>query len=118
MVLSYSAIVFMVIIAVGVAAAMLLFSVFFGPRRANSEKSSVYECGINPTVDSRIRMPVKFFLIAILFILFDIELIFLYPWAVLYQKIGLFGFVEMAIFLVILMIGYTYLWKKGAFEWE
>ena len=105
-------------IAFGVAAAMLLFSFIFGPRRPGKEKLTTYECGIDPTIDARTRIPVKFFLIAILFILFDIEVIFLYPWAVLYQKLGLFGFVEMMIFIAILLFGYIYLWKKGAFEWE
>ena len=115
---SYLALLFLLIIAVGTAAVMLLLSYYFGPRRPNSEKLSTYECGIDPVSDSRIRFPIKFFLIAILFIIFDIEVIFLYPWAILYQKLGVFGFVEMMVFLGILFCGYLYLWKKGAFEWE
>ncbi|MFC1852644.1 NADH-quinone oxidoreductase subunit A [candidate division CSSED10-310 bacterium] len=105
-------------LAISIAGVMLIMSFVFGPRRPDEEKLSVYECGINPTRDSRARFSIKFFIIAILFILFDIEVIFLYPWAILYQKLGLFGLVEMTVFIVILLLGYIYLWRKGAFEWE
>jgi len=83
----------------------------------NQEKLMPYECGITPESDSRGRYTVRFFIIAILFVIFDVETIFLFPWAVQYQVLGLFGLVEMLVFLGILVIGYIWLWKRGAFEW-
>jgi NADH-quinone oxidoreductase subunit A len=77
-----------------------------------------YECGCEPIGTARERFPIKFYLIAMLFILFDIEAVFLYPWAILYKKLGVFGLVEMGVFVVILFVGYIYVWKKGALEWE
>ncbi|MBN2384799.1 NADH-quinone oxidoreductase subunit A [bacterium] len=116
--LSYFAIIVMIILALGVAGFMLFVAFFLGPRRPGIQKMSVYECGIEPKEEARTRIPVKFFLIAILFILFDIEVIFLYPWAVLFQRLGWFGLIEMLFFLMILGLGYIYLYKKGAFEWD
>ena len=116
--LDYGAIAILFLVAVGVAGAMLVFSTVFGPRQPNPEKLSPYECGIDPRTDARLRFPIKFFLIAIIFILFDIEVIFLYPWAVLYKDLGILGLLEMVVFLIILLFGYIYLYKKGAFEWE
>lgn len=115
---SYLSIVLLLFIAISVAAIMLTLSALFGPSRRTREKILPYESGITPQRDARARFSIKFFLIAILFILFDIEVIFLYPWAVLYQRLGLFGLLEMTVFLGILLLGYIYLWKKGAFEWE
>jgi NADH-quinone oxidoreductase subunit A len=115
---AYFPIVILIVIAGGVAASMLFMSHYFGPLRPNREKLTTYECGIDPGRDSRVRISIKFFMIAILFILFDIEVIFLYPWAVIFHKLGIFGLMEMVVFLAILFIGYIYLYKKGAFEWE
>lgn len=115
---TYLPIVILITISIGVAASMLLLSTIFGPRRPNPEKMSTYECGIDPSRDARARVSIKFFMIAILFILFDIEVIFLYPWAVNFVGLGWFGFIEMMVFLTILFFGYVYLYKKGAFEWE
>jgi NADH-quinone oxidoreductase subunit A len=83
----------------------------------SAEKLMAYECGITPESDSRGRYTVRFYLIAILFVIFDVETIFLFPWAVQYQVLGLFGLVEMLVFLGILIIGYIWLWKRGALEW-
>jgi NADH-quinone oxidoreductase subunit A len=81
-------------------------------------KGAAYECGIIPMTDARNRFDVKFYLIAMLFILFDIEVVFMFPWAVLYRRLGVFGFVEMVVFIGILLVGLGYVWKKGALEWE
>ena len=86
--------------------------------RRNAIKNSPYECGIEPVGDARQRFPVKFYLVAVLFILFDIEAVFLYPWAVTFRQLGLYGLIEMALFIVILFVGYLYLLKKRALEWE
>ena len=89
-----------------------------GPRRPDSEKLSPYECGFEAFEDSRMKFDVRYYLVAILFIIFDLEIAFLFPWAVVLDKIGMFGFLAMVIFLAILVIGFIYEWKKGALEWE
>jgi NADH-quinone oxidoreductase subunit A len=89
-----------------------------GPNRPDSEKLSPYECGFEAFEDARMKFDVRYYLIAILFILFDLEIAFLFPWAVVLKEIGLFGFVAMAIFLGILVVGFVYEWMKGALEWE
>lgn len=93
-------------------------STFIVPRRRNPIKNSVYECGVEPVGNARSRFSVKFYLVAVLFILFDIEAVFLYPWAVAFRQLGLYGLVEMLLFIVILLIGYLYLLKKRALDWE
>lgn len=105
------------VIALAAAAAMLMMAYIVRPSRPNPEKLSPYECGILPTTGTRERFSIRFYLIAVLFLLFDLEAVFLYPWAVVYKRIGLFGFIEMIIFLIILLVGYFYAWKKGALEW-
>jgi NADH-quinone oxidoreductase subunit A len=90
----------------------------FGPRNPTQRKSMPYESGMRPIGAGTRRMPVDFYLVAVLFILFDIEVIFFLPWAVVFRQLGLFGLVEMFIFIVILLVGYFYAWKKGALEWE
>jgi NADH-quinone oxidoreductase subunit A len=91
-----------------------------GRRYPTAEKNSTYECGMIPFKDARHRFDIRFYLVAMLFILFDIEVVFLYPWAVLYNNFNpiIFGFVEMMIFIVILLIGYAYIWRKGALDWR
>jgi NADH-quinone oxidoreductase subunit A len=89
-----------------------------GPHRPTPKKVAPYESGMAPIGPAVRRLPVRFYLVAVVFILFDIEVIFLLPWAVIFRKLGLFGLVEMAIFIVILLVGYVYLWRKGALEWE
>jgi NADH-quinone oxidoreductase subunit A len=88
-----------------------------GKRQDSSEKLMAYECGNVPLGDARGRFPIKFYLIAMLFIVFDIEAMFLYPWAIIYRSLKLFGLIEMVVFIAILFIGFLYVWKKGALEW-
>ncbi len=117
MLLSYLPIFILVIVAAGFALTLLLLSSVLGPRRPSKEKLSTYECGIDPIGSARERFPVKFYLVAMLFIIFDIEIVFLYPWAVVLGNLKLFGLVEMVFFLGILLIGLLYVWKKGGLEW-
>jgi NADH-quinone oxidoreductase subunit A len=93
-------------------------SVYLGPRHPDARRQMPYESGIIPQVTARIRFPVKFYLIAMLFIVFDIEAIFFYPWAVTFRQLGLFGFIEMLLFIALLLVGYFYIVKKGALEWD
>ncbi len=89
-----------------------------GPNKPDSEKLSPYECGFEAFEDSRMKFDVRYYLVAILFIIFDLEIAFLFPWAVVLDEIGMFGFLAMVVFLGILVIGFIYEWKKGALEWE
>jgi NADH-quinone oxidoreductase subunit A len=106
------------LIAMAVAAGMLGASYVLGKRVRNRVKDMPYECGITPTGNARERFSVKFYLVGMLFILFDIEAIFLYPWAVVYRDLKMFGFVEMSIFIVLVLSGFCYIWKKGALDWS
>ena len=105
------------IIAVGLAAVLIVISYALGKRVRNKIKDTPYESGITPTGDARGRFSVKFYLVAMLFILFDIEAIFLYPWAVVYRELKMFGFIEMLVFVVLILSGFFYIWKKGALDW-
>lgn len=105
-------------LSIGIAILILFLSRIFGPHKPTSRKSAPYESGMKPIGPAIRRIPVKFYLIAVLFILFDIEIIFFLPWAVVFRQMGLFALIEMFIFIVILLIGYVYAWKKGALEWE
>jgi NADH-quinone oxidoreductase subunit A len=105
-------------IAVGLAAVILVASLAVARQRPDAEKLSAYECGFEPFEDARGRFDVRFYLVAILFIIFDLEVAFLFPWAVSLGSIGLFGFWSMMIFLGVLTVGFIYEWKKGALEWE
>jgi NADH-quinone oxidoreductase subunit A len=105
-------------IAGGLAAVILLASVVIARQRPDTEKLSPYECGFEPFEDARGRFDVRFYLVAILFIIFDLEVAFLFPWAVSLGNIGLLGFWSMMIFLGVLTVGFIYEWKKGALEWE
>jgi NADH-quinone oxidoreductase subunit A len=106
------------VVAVAFGGAAVLLSSFLGPRRSNKIKDAAYECGIDPVGNARLRFSVKYYIIAMLFILFDIEAIFLYPWAVMFQQLRLFGLLEMFTFLGFLILGYIYLWRRGALEWD
>lgn len=111
-----------IFVLVGITA-VLIFVVLFisrvlGPFRPTKRKLMPYESGMDPIGPAVRRMPVKFYLVAVLFILFDIEVIFFLPWAVYLRQLGLFGLVEMLVFIAILLVGYVYLWRKGALEWE
>jgi NADH-quinone oxidoreductase subunit A len=105
-------------IAGAVSAAMVVGSLLLARQRPDKEKLSPYECGFDPFDDARIRFDVRYYLVAILFIIFDLEVAFLFPWAVSLGDIGLFGFWSMIVFLAVLTVGFIYEWKKGALEWE
>jgi NADH-quinone oxidoreductase subunit A len=108
----------MVIVAVGFAAFTLAASYFLGRRVNDPAKLLPYECGITPVGNARERFHMRFYLVAMLFIVFDIETVFLYPWAVVQKQLHVFGLIEMAIFIVILLLGLVYVWGKGALEWD
>ena len=108
----------LLVVGLVVGVAFLFLSSVLGPKRPSAVKNMSYECGIDPVGSARIRFSVKFYIIAMLFILFDIEAIFLYPWAVMFKQLRLFGLIEMLIFLGLLVVGYVYLWRRGALEWE
>jgi NADH-quinone oxidoreductase subunit A len=114
----YLPVLLFLVISVAVGLGALVFGILFRPRRPYSEKLSPYESGIKPTGEPRYRFSIKFFVLAMLFIVFDVEAIFLYPWAVTFDRLGLYAFVEMMIFIFILLVGYVYVWKKRAFQWE
>ncbi len=97
---------------------ILTVASFFRPRRPYPEKLMPYESGVTPVGEPRYRFSVRFYIIAMLFVIFDVEAIFLYPWAIVFDKLGLFAFIEMVIFIVILLVGYIYAWKKEAFRWD
>src|SRR5450755_3097807 len=106
------------VLAVLVAGALITLSFVLGKRVKDKVKDSPYECGIAPTGSARERFSVKFYLVAIVFILFDIEAVFLYPWAVVYRELKLFGFGEMLVFVVLVLAGFFYIWRKGALDWS
>ena len=116
--LEYIAIGLMIALATVIALIAIGLGVLFGPKKDSAAKSMPYESGMNPYGEGTRRMPVRFYLIAVLFILFDIEVVFFLPWAITFRQLGLFGLVEMIVFIVILLVGYVYAWKKGALEWE
>ena len=111
-----------ILIFMGLASVLglALFTIgwILGPRRPDAEKLSPYECGFEAFEDSRMRFDVRYYLVAIIFIVFDLEIAFLFPWAVALGKVGMFGLGAMAIFLAILVVGFIYEWKKGALEWD
>jgi NADH-quinone oxidoreductase subunit A len=110
----------MIFIAIGIAIGVLpiLAGFVLAPSKPDSEKLSPYECGFEAFEDTRMRFDVRYYLVAILFIIFDLEIAFLFPWAIVLDSIGMFGFIAMMVFLGILVIGFIYEWKKGALEWE
>jgi NADH-quinone oxidoreductase subunit A len=118
MLVEYAAIAVFVVITTVVGFIAIGLGTFLGPKRQTREKSSPYESGMNPIGPGVRRMPMRFYLIAVLFILFDIETIFFLPWAIVFRQLGLFGLGEMFVFIFILLVGYFYAWKKGALEWE
>lgn len=109
-----------VLLGLGIFISIILIglSLILGPKRPGGRKGSPYEAGIVPIGEAQRRLPVKFYLVAVMFILFDIETIFLLPWAITFRKLGLFGLVEILVFIVILVVGYIWIWKKGALEWD
>lgn len=115
---TYFPVLVQIAIAVVVAAALVAISRLIGKRVKDRVKDSPYECGIAPTGTARERFSVKFYLVGIVFILFDIEAVFLYPWAVVYRELKMFAFVEMFLFVVLILVGFFYVWKKGALDWS
>ena len=114
----YLPILLFLFVAIVIAVALLAIGWLLGPKRPGSEKNSPYECGFEAFEDARMKFDVRYYLVAILFIIFDLEIAFLFPWATVYKDIGISAIVAMAIFLGILVIGFVYEWKKGALEWE
>jgi len=114
----YFPIVLFGILAAAFGLGTLLLSYYVQPHEDNAEKLSPYECGSEPVSDARMPFPVRYYVIAVLFVIFDIEVIFLYPWAIDFYRIGLVGFVEMVIFIALFVLAFVYAWRKGALEWE
>jgi NADH-quinone oxidoreductase subunit A len=115
---TYFPVLVQIALAVVVATALVALSYLIGKRVKDKVKDSPYECGIAPTGSARERFSVKFYLVAIVFILFDIEAVFLYPWAVVYRELKMFAFVEMLMFIILILAGFFYIWKKGALDWS
>jgi NADH-quinone oxidoreductase subunit A len=114
----YLSIILFLIIALGLSVSFVVINFILAPQNPDPEKLSAYECGFEPFEDSRMEFDVRFYLVAILFIIFDLEIAFLFPWAISLGNIGLLGFCSMMIFLFILTVGFIYEWKKGALDWE
>ena len=114
----YFPVLVIILIAASVGLGALLVGPLVRPRRRYKQKLSAYESGNPPVGEARQQFSVKYYIVAMLFVVFDVEAVFLYPWAVAYDKLEIFGFIEMMLFIFILLVGYIYVWKKGAFEWE
>ena len=114
----YLPVILFILVGVAVGVAPQVVGLIFGPNRPDAQKNSPYECGFEAFEDARMKFDVRYYLVAILFILFDLEIAFLFPWAVVLNDIGLFGFLSMMLFLAILTVGFVYEWMKGALEWE
>ena len=114
----YFPIILFLIIALILSFGFIIINFLFSPNKPDPEKLSAYECGFEPFNDSRMEFDIRFYLVAILFIIFDLEIAFLFPWAISLGKIGFLGFISMMIFLFILTVGFIYEWKKGALDWE
>lgn len=115
---NYVPILIFLVVAGGFGAVLIVLGFLLGPRRPDAEKLSPYECGFEAFEDSRMKFDVRYYLVAILFIIFDLEIAFLFPWAVALRELGGFGLVSMLVFLTILVVGFIYEWKKGALEWD
>ena len=106
------------VVATGIGIALIIVGNLLGTKRPDAEKLSPYECGFNAFEDARMKFDVRYYLVAILFIVFDLEIAFVFPWALVFRELGVFGLVEMGVFLALLLIGFIYVWKRGALEWE
>ncbi len=114
----YSAVLIASIVALGLVFALLFASRVLAPRHRNEAKASTYECGMVPVGDNWSQIRVRYYLFAILFVIFDVETVFLYPWAVMFKQVGTLAFVEMVIFIMILLFGLVYAWRKGVLQWK
>ena len=117
MIEAYIPILLFILVAIGFAIFTLLLSGLLHPERYSKGKLAPYECGIEPETDARDRYSIRFYLVAMLFVIFDVETVFMFPWAVMMDELALFGLIEMIVFLFILVVGYVYAWRKGALEW-
>ena len=108
----------MLLFCLGIAVGMVVMTTFLGPKRHFADKMEPFECGESPLVSPHQRFSVKFYLVAVLFVLFDIEAIFFFPWAILFRRLGVYGFIEMLLFILILGVGLLYVWKRGGLDWE
>lgn len=108
----------MIGLGIGFSAGNVLLSQFLGPKKPSPEKSAPYECGMPAVGDARERQSVKFYLVAMIFLLFDIEVAFLYPWAIAFRDLGMVGLLQITTFIALLLTGYIYVWRKGAFDWS
>ncbi len=115
---NYFPILLFIIIAMALGGGMIMMGAMMGPSRPNSRKNSPYECGFEAFEDTRMKFDIRYYLVAILFIIFDLEIAFLVPWAIVLDRIGLYGFLAMMVFLAVLVVGFAYEWKKGALEWD
>ncbi len=115
---NYLPVLLFILVGIAVGVGPMLIGKLLGPSRPDAEKLSPYECGFEAFDDARMRFDIRYYLVAILFILFDLEIAFLFPWAVSIDAVGLFGFVSMMIFLAILVVGFLFEWKRGALDWE
>jgi len=113
----YMPIAVLLVLSTGLSVIAVVLGHLLGPKRPSSRKAAPYESGMKPIGPGTRRMPVRFYLVAVLFILFDIEVVFFLPWAVVFRQLGVFGLIEMFVFIVILLVGYVYAWKKGVLEW-
>jgi len=118
MLMEYIPILYILIMALAFGVGTVVLSSVIGPRRRTKEKLASYECGLPSEGFQYVQTPIKFYVIALLFLIFDLECVFLYPWAVHFEALGLFGFVEMLLFICILLLCYVYVWKRGALEWD
>lgn len=118
MIQNYVPILILFLLAAAFGFGVLLISSLLGPKRPTKVKQDTYECGMDVAPDARRPFDVKYYLIAMAFLVFDVEVVFLFPWAVRFKMLGLFGLIEMLVFVFILLVGYAYIWKKGVLEWE
>jgi NADH-quinone oxidoreductase subunit A len=114
---SYVPILLFIVVAIGFAIVTLLMARLVVPQKYNKVKLEPYECGIEPATDARDRYSIRYYLVAMLFVVFDVETVFMFPWAVIMKQLAWFGFIEMVVFLTILVVGYFYAWREGALEW-
>lgn len=114
----YVPIMIMIALALGTAVAMIVSTTVLGPKKSFPEKDEPFECGVSPVTNPKSRFSVRFYIVAMLFIIFDIEAVFLFPWAAVFRDLGMFGFIEMMVFIFVLSVGLVYIWKKGVLEWE
>ncbi|HJU39848.1 MAG TPA: NADH-quinone oxidoreductase subunit A [Tahibacter sp.] len=118
MLAEYWPILLFIVVATGLGLVLLAVGTLLGPKAPSLKKQSAYECGFEAFEDARMKFDVRYYLIAILFIIFDLEIAFLFPWAVVFKEIGIVALIEMGLFLALLVVGFVYVWKKGALEWE